>query len=63
MDHTYWTLTLMPTEGWIVRRWVKKGTLFARVEVEYGRLTHAEAMQVLDDDSTDVLLGALERFL
>jgi len=59
MTYTYWTLTLMPGDGWIVRRMVKPGMCFARCEVEYGRLTRDEALDVLDSDSTTVLLGAL----
>ena len=50
--YTWWELTLMPGEGWIVRRFTKKGTLFATCVVEYERLTHGEAMDVLDFDSS-----------
>jgi len=60
MTYTYWTLSLMPGEGWIVRRMVKRGTLFARCTVEYGRLTYSEAMDVLDSDCSDAILAELE---
>jgi len=50
--YTWWELTLMPGEGWVVRRFTRKGTLFARCEVEYDRLTRGEAIDVLDADSS-----------
>jgi len=59
MEHVYWTLTLMPTEGWIVRRYNRQGRRRGRLIVEYTRLTYNEALQVLDDDSTDAILEAL----
>lgn len=55
MHYTYWTLTLMPMEGWVVRRMVKKSTLFAEVEEEYWGLTRSEASDVLEWDSSYVL--------
>ena len=59
MTYTYWTVSLMPGEGWSVHRMVKRGTLWAREEVCYDRLIASERDQVLDDDSAFVLGRAL----
>lgn len=56
MTWTWWTLTLMPYEGWIVTRFEKHNQQFARPVEVYDRLTRAEAMQVLDDESTRLML-------
>ncbi len=52
MIYTWWELSLMPGEGWIVRRFTKRNTLWARCEWECDRLVWQEAMDVLDSDST-----------
>jgi len=56
MDHYYWTLTLVPTEGWVVRRMRKRANLWPTAEVVYDRLMHHEALDVLDYDSSYVLV-------
>ena len=58
MEYVWWTTTLMPGEGWIVRRWEKVGTRFATCAVEYDRLVYAEALQVLEDDLTWCILNS-----
>lgn len=58
MHHVWWQVSFMPGEGVIVRRFEKRGSLFGRCTVEYTRLTHREAMDVLDADSTAVLVEA-----
>lgn len=57
MEHVYWTLHLRPGQGWVVTRWSKRGNLWPVPVVEYDRLMKAEANDVLEADSTAVLLG------
>lgn len=57
MDHIWWDYTYNPgTRVVKVRRWRKRGSMFAAIEVEYEGLTWAEAQDVLENDATYVLL-------
>jgi len=56
MDYYYWTLELVPTVGWTVKRWRKRRNLWAVIELQYDGLMHNEAIDVLDADSSYVLL-------
>lgn len=50
MDHYWWQVTLMPGEGWIVRRMHKRANLWPECEVEYRSLTAQERDQVLEEE-------------
>lgn len=60
MDYVWWELSLLPPHGWIVRRFVRRGSLFGACEMEYERLTRREADDVLEAELTAVLTGELE---
>ncbi len=56
MDYIWWDYSYEPgTRCVTVRRWARRGTLFAVVEFECGELTWGEAQDVLDADSTYVM--------
>jgi hypothetical protein len=59
MEYTFWIVMLRPGEGWVLQRWVKKGTLWPVLVREYERLVRDELRDVIDADTSDVLLEAL----
>ena len=56
MEHVFWTVTLVPGEGWTCTRWVKVANLWPEPIVEYDRLMRAELVDVLDTETSAVLL-------
>ena len=60
--YVYWDYTFDPvTREVTVRRWVKRGNLFAQVEVEYTQLTWDEALDVFEAEVGVQLLRDLSR--
>lgn len=55
----WWEVTYDESDYFKVRRMVKRGTLWARCELEYGNLTHYEVTDVLDMEMETALLGKL----
>lgn len=57
MTETWWTYRYDPVSREVaVQRWTRRGITRAKLQVEYGGLTWSEALDVLDADSTSVLL-------